>query len=117
MINVTYPRIDHHRGLAVQVHHHPGEKVCASIALRPLPMRLVTEPAPPTGPLRGFLLESHRSACLDTCLNVIRDHWPAASQPVIHRAMVLARRILEGGGTIRSAVYHALNQLDPQPAA
>ncbi len=117
MINVTYPRIDHRRGLALQVQHYRGEKVCAAITLRPLPMRLVDPPAPPIGPLAGFLLDSHRSLCLSTCLRVIRDHWPRATQPVIHRAMVLVRRVLEGGGTVRSAVYHALNQLEPPPAA
>lgn len=117
-MNVTYPRIDHTRGVAVIVHRHPGGKVCARIgvtSLAGIPIEQI--PLAPVTPLRGFLLESHRSACLNVCLTVIRDHWPRATQPIIHRAMVTARRIIEGGGTIRSGVYHALNQLDPQPAA
>ncbi len=112
----TYPRIDHARGLAVLVHRHPGEKVCARIAVRSLAGALI-EPRTPVTPLRAFLLEPHRTACLNVCLNVIRDTWPRATQPTIHRAMVVARRILEGGGTIRAAVYAATNQLDGHPPA
>ncbi len=111
MTAITYPRIDHARGLAVLVHRHPGEKVCARIALRHL-ADTIANPAAPTTPLRAFLLEPHRSACLNVCLTVIRDTWPRAAQPVIHRAMVTARRILEGGGTIRAALHHALKPRD-----
>lgn len=107
----TYPRIDADRGVALRVDRAPGEKVCARISLRHTASTLA-EPTASPAPLRGFLLESHRTACLSVCLTIIRDTWPRAPQTDIHRAMVVARRVLEGGGTIRAAVHWGLKLND-----
>ena len=144
MINVTYPRIDHRRGLALQVQHYRGEKVCAAITPRNLDdISTVTDAVNhlahiPNRAARlaaayrifgrhgeiatGCNAQNPRPAelyalCLELCAKVIRECWPEATAHEFHRAKLRARRVLDGGGTMRSAVYHALNQLDPQPAA
>jgi hypothetical protein len=57
---------------------------------------------------------AHLSHC---CLHIRTRLHSGCTQADYHRAVVHARRVLEGGGTISLALYHAIDQLPPWPAA
>ena len=131
MINVTYPRIDHRRGLALQVQHYRGEKSAPPSPRNLDDVSTVTDAVNhlahiPNRAARlaaayrifgrhgeiaaGCNAQNPRPAelyalCLELCAKVIRECWPGCTAHEFHRAKLRARRVLDGGGTTQARPY------------